>query len=93
MSDSRVRGEGGFARAEREGIVCFLDALPAVITIHRVVPPGNGGDLSSADLAHCRFQRVQKALGRGGRGVAPVEKGVNEDARHATRFRQFQEGE
>ncbi len=86
-----VGGLDGLGRRRRsmlpfpmdDRVVSALDALPALITIHREVPAADrrdGGRL--VDVGQARFQVGDVAEGGRGRRVASVKQGVDRDARH-----------
>ena len=66
------------AVAEGEHLVCLDDALPAVVSVHGVVPAADGGDGAAADLFHLILQSAHKARARGGRYVSAVHEAVHE---------------
>ena len=97
-----ARGVGGLDRGARrwrrvadalhDGGVGLVDALPALVAVHRVVAAGDGGDRARAELGDVRLQVAHEAARAVGRGVAPVGEGVDEDARQAAVACELQEG-
>ena len=61
--------------------ICLFDALPAIISVHRVVTSADGSDLADADLG-ALFDSLRHILLRAGRGhVTTVEERVYVDLR------------
>src|ERR1700751_481406 len=61
-----------FGGAMHHRAICLLDALPAIVAIHRVVAAYHGRDLSNAVLAHLLRELAQKIDAAVGRRVASV---------------------
>ena len=72
-----------------QGHIAFLDPVPAVVPVHRVVAAMDGGHGPDPDLLHLRHQFLHEALGGGGRRVPPVQEGVDKDLLHALPFTEF----
>ena len=65
------------ALAVNERVVSVLQAVPALVAIHRVVAAHDGRDLADAELT-ALFHGLCNKVAAGGRGrVAPVEEGVD----------------
>src|SRR5262249_19039040 len=78
-----------YARGHR--VVGAFDAFPTVVTIHGVIPPGDGGDAPGAGLAHLSHQLLDVATAGFRRRVAPVGEDVNEDAPDAALGRHLEQ--
>ena len=65
------------ALAVDERVIGVLEAVPALVAVHRVVAAHNGRDLADAELT-ALFHGLCDKVAAGGRGrVAPVEEGVD----------------
>src|SRR6185312_6071056 len=80
------------AVAEHHGAETALNALPALIAIHRVVAPGDGGDFADADFAQLLLYLAEVAETALGRRVAAVHDAVDENFLHAFALRHFEHG-
>ena len=60
-----------------ERVIGVLEAVPALVAVHRVVAAHDRCDLADADLP-ALFHGLRHKVAAGGRGrVAPVEEGVD----------------
>src|SRR6266481_51957 len=77
------RGDGivgfGFRFAVDEGAVGEFDALPAVVTVHRVIAADEGGDFADAEFAHSLLELADEVAAAVGWRVAAVHETVDED--------------
>ena len=77
------------------GAIGLLDALPAIVAVHRVVAAADAGDLAHAVLAHLLLELAQEVDAAVGRRVAAVHEAVDENvlhlvfARHAQQLEQM----
>ncbi|MNX92463.1 hypothetical protein D3C86_1246030 [compost metagenome] len=78
--------------AVHEGAVGDLDPLPAVVAVHGVVAPHDGGDLAVTHGVQALLDLVEVAPARGGRRVAPVGDGLDVGLGHAEARGHLQEG-
>ena len=67
------------AFAEGERSVCFLYALPAVVTVHSVISSGDHAELAYADLIHLILQLLREISAALGRSVAAVKESMYKD--------------
>ena len=86
-------GRGGLGGGgASEGVVGGLHAFPAVVAVHGPEAAGDAGDLADADLHELGFELPEVAEARGGRAVAAVHEGVDEDLGEAFFLQQAEEG-
>ena len=69
-----------FRIREHHRVVSLRDSFPSAIAIHRVIAAIDGGDLAAAILTHLLLQFFEITSTIGGKRVAPVHKGMDEDA-------------
>ena len=67
-----------------EQVVCELDAVPAAVTVHRVVATDHGADPSVAGSGHPPFDRVEEARARVRERVATVGERVHDEVWHVS---------
>ncbi len=90
-SDNRVTGfSANGIDTFGHGVVTELDAFPAAVAIHCVIPTGNCGDATDAKLAHFLDQFGDIILAGIWRCVSSVGDDVNKDAFDAAPRGQFQ---
>ena len=65
-----------YAFALRQSIVCQVDSLPAIVTVHRIVTSRNNADLADTDLFHLCLKLFDKSFARCGRSIAAVKEAV-----------------
>ena len=58
--------------------ICLFNALPAVVTIHCIVPSRKSADFSDAEFFHFIFKLLNIFNSACGRNVTSVHKSVNE---------------
>ena len=73
------------------GVEGLALALPALVAVHGVVAAVDAGHLAHAVLAHLLLELRNVARAGGGRGVAAVHEGVDEDALQAVLARSAQQ--
>ena len=71
-----------FRLAMNQRAVSQLDALPAVVAIHRVIAPHQRGDLANTQLAHLLLQLPQVVASAVRRRVASVHETVHQHLFH-----------
>lgn len=69
-----------------------LDALPALVAVHGVVPPDDGRDLADVLLVDEGEEVLEVPGGGAGRGIATVAEEVDVDVLEADLFRGLEEG-
>ena len=79
------------AFAEENQLPRLFHALPTVVAIHREVAANHRRDLSCADLLQLGLEHGEIMFAAVGRGVAAVEKCVDENARQACILRRADE--
>ena len=79
------------ALAVYHGVVGHLQALPALVPVHGIVPAHDGGDLTYADLRTLFPALGHKILAAGGGHIPPVQKGVDVDLLQALVLGHFQQ--
>ena len=82
----RRRRVGGRLRPEAaavdHGLVPGLRALPALVAVHAVVAPADGGDARArVSAGQAGLEVREEAVRRAGRRVPPVEQAVDDDVR------------
>ena len=70
---------GVLARAADDRPISFLDPVPALIAIHRVVAAAERGNAQIAETGNVFLKLLHIGTGCLGRCVTPVEKGVDGD--------------
>ena len=65
------------ALAVDERIIGVLEAVPALVAVHRVIAAHDGRDLADAELTALFHGLCDKIASRGRGRVAPVEEGVD----------------
>ena len=71
-----------FPLAQHDGVPSELDAVPALVAVHRVIAADDRGDAGAA-LGGLILDFGQIGLAAGGRGVAAIGERVDEDVAHA----------
>ena len=88
-----VRGGRMLADALGNGVIGLLDALPAVVAVHRVIAAGNRGDAADLDRVDLRLQAVD-IFDTGLRGrVAAVHEAVEAHLAQTVAARQLEQRE
>src|SRR5699024_4748394 len=70
------------ALAVDHGVIGLLHPVPALVTVHGVVPAHHRCDLAHADLPALFHRLSHKALAAGGGYIPTVQKGVDIDLLH-----------
>ena len=75
------------------GVVMQLHALPALVPVHAVVAPADGGNFSYPRLCELPLQRLDISLSACGRNVPAVHKAVNVNFFKSVAFCHVDKGE
>src|SRR5205085_4402524 len=87
----RIGVASAFALAFHHGSESFGLALPAAVAIHGVIAPADAGHFA-AIFAHRLLQLLHVSGAASGQRIAPIHKGVNEDAFHSILLRHLEQG-
>ena len=75
----------------RHGAICQLDALPAIVAVHRVIAAHHRGDFSDAQLPHFLLQLADEIAAAVWRSVAAVHEAVHENFFYLVLLGHFQQ--
>ena len=77
--NSRHRVLGAFAAALQDRPISLFDPVPALVAIHREIATANGDDPNTIEAGDVALEILQIGRRGLGRGVPPVEKGMDGD--------------
>ena len=77
--DRLYAGSRRNAFTQRQRTVCLLNAVPAVVAVHRVISSGDHAKLTDADLIHLVLQLLRKLYTTLGRSITTVKESMYKD--------------